>query len=134
MSLDMRVEPGRDYLTIFVSGTFALQLANALTPRILDACAEHRASRLLLDVRAVKGTLWVAERFIYSETFARLYMERRAAGKLDHVQIACVGTSPVIDPQRFGEKVARARGLPLKVSTDIEEALAWLGVNPPASA
>ena len=59
-------------------------------------------------------------------------MERRAAGKLDHVQIACVGTSPVIDPQRFGEKVAR--GLPLKVSTDIGEALAWLGVNPPASA
>ena len=58
---------------------------------------------------------------------------RKGAGKLKHLQIACVGTLPVIDPHKLGEKVAAARGLHLKVTAGIEEALAWLGVNPPAA-
>jgi hypothetical protein len=127
--LVMRTRKRRDYLTVVISGTFDLNTANQLTPKILEACASYRITKLLIDARGVDGTLSLADRFDYSATFARKYKERRVAGGFKHVQIAVVGSSAIMHNQKFGEKVARARGLDVKVSFDIREALAWLGVS-----
>jgi len=40
--------------------------------------------------------------------------------------IAFVGSEAFVDPRRFGEAVARNRGLNLRVFTDMNEALVWL--------
>ena len=134
MGLVMRTRQKREYLAILVSGMFELDQANQLTPKMLAACAASRASKLLIDARGVRGSLTIADRFVYAETFARLYKERRVAGTIKHVQIALVGTPGIIDPQRFGEKVATRRGMHIKVTTDIREAFSWLGVSAPGSA
>ena len=133
-SLVMRTKPKREYLAILVSGVFELDQANRLTPKMLAACAANGVSKLLIDARGVRGSLSIGDRFIYAETFARLYKERRVAGTIKHVQIALVGSRDIVDPQRFGEKVATSRGLHVKVMTDIKEAFSWLGVSPPGSA
>jgi hypothetical protein len=39
------------------------------------------------------------------------------------------GIEPIIDPERFGELVARNLGLNLKVTTDKKEAFQFLGVE-----
>jgi hypothetical protein len=43
--------------------------------------------------------------------------------------VAYVGDEPLIDPARFGETVAVNRGALIKVTTDLNEAFAWLGVG-----
>ena len=134
MTLTMRIKPGREYLAILVDGVFDLDYANELTPRILDACALHRSSRLIVDARGVRGTILLGERYIYAETFARLYKERRVAGTVRHVQFAFVAVPPVLDPQRFGGKVAVSRGVQVKVFHAIEEACAWLEGRSPKPA
>ena len=44
------------------------------------------------------------------------------------VRIALAAEIPIVDPERFGETVARNRGTNGKVFTDLEEAKAWLKV------
>ena len=46
------------------------------------------------------------------------------------IRVAVVGSLPIIDPARFGETVARNRGVIVKVTTELEDALSWLGVDP----
>jgi SOS response regulatory protein OraA/RecX len=45
------------------------------------------------------------------------------------VQVAVYGRRPLIDPERFAETVAVNRGAKVKVSEQLDEALAWLGVS-----
>ncbi|MEO8441018.1 MAG: hypothetical protein ABI547_00880 [Betaproteobacteria bacterium] len=128
MSLEMQVKPGDDYLTIMVRGAFDLHLAIELTPRIFDACAAHRASRLLIDGRTLTGTMTTTERYIYADNFANQYKARRIAGSFKRMQIAVVGSHEIVDPLRFGEKVLTMRGIHAKVLTDVDQALTWLGM------
>ena len=129
--MKMRVKPSRGYLTIELSGEFDLNLFIDLMPRILDACASRGTSKLLLDARPLRGGASMTDRYFFAETFARLYKERRVAGTVKHVQFAMLAKSPLLDPQRFGEKVATARGLQLKAFAKLWEARAWLEVNLP---
>jgi hypothetical protein len=46
------------------------------------------------------------------------------------LRLAVLGSEEIIDPQRFGESVARNRGMESKVTTDPAEAAAWLEVDP----
>ena len=127
----IHLKPGRGFLTVALSGPFNLYLANELTPRILDACARHNASKLLVDARGVSGILTLAERFLYSENLARNYKGRRVVGTIKHIQFAYVADPPILDPQRFGERVATSRGLHLKAVPTMEDAYEWLGVKEP---
>lgn len=49
----------------------------------------------------------------------------------DFLRVALVGSEPLIDPERFGAVVANNRGLPVKATTDFEEALRFLGLDGP---
>ena len=131
MTMDLDVKPGHEYLTIEVRGAFELHQANDLTPRIFDACAAHRASKLLIDGRTVTGTMSITERYIYADTFADQYKARRIAGSFKRLQIAVVGSNEIVDPLRLGEKVLTMRGMHAKVVTDFDHALAWLGTSLP---
>ena len=127
--MNIQIKPKRGFLTVAVSGVFDLQLANALIPRILDACAARRTSKLLIDARGVRGTVLLVERYLCTEVFVRLYKARRVAGGFKHVQFAFVADPPIFDSQRFGEKFATSRGLQFKSVSTVTEALAWLRVD-----
>jgi hypothetical protein len=128
MTMELQgIEPGHDYLRVVISGVFDLHLAIDITPRIFDACAAHRASKLLVDGRTVTGTMSTTERYIYADNFANQYKARRIAGSFKRLQIAVVGSHEIVDPLRFGEKVLTMRGMHAKVLTDVDHALTWLG-------
>jgi hypothetical protein len=127
--MEVRVDSGHDYLTIVVSGAFDLHLAIDITPRIFDACAAHRTSKLLVDGRTVTGTLSITDRYIYADDFANQYKARRIAGSFKRLQIAIVGSHEIVDPLRFGEKILTMRGMHAKVLTDFDHALTWLGMT-----
>jgi len=131
MRMHQQIRPGRAYLTIEVSGVYDYHQVADLIPGMLDACAEHRADKALVDARGVTGMITLAERFLYSDTLARLYKRRRVDGTLQHVQFAYVAIAPLLDPHRFGEKVATSRGLHVKAVPAMDEAWEWLHVQPP---
>ena len=66
------------------------------------------------------------ERYDIATYFANLTRQNEETSKL---QIAVVGNPPLIDPNRFGETVAKNHGLNIKVSNEMEEAVSWLGIK-----
>jgi hypothetical protein len=70
------------------------------------------------------------QRFDLADSISRFYHQTRVqspGGPL--IRMAIVGSEPLIDRERFGEIVARNRGVPLKVTTDLDEALRWLELD-----
>jgi len=130
MRMHWKSRPGREYLTIEVSGVFDYHQVVDHIPEMLDACAEHQAAKVLVDALGVSGTVTLAERFLYADTLARLYKRRRVDGTLQHVQFAYVADPPILDAHRFGEKVATSRGLHVKAVPTMDEAWEWLHVQP----
>ena len=75
----------------------------------------------LVDVRRVTGRVpSIFDRFEFGVRIAKLYMESDA-----RIRLAVLGHEPMINPDRFGELVARNRGADARVFTDEGEARAW---------
>jgi len=74
----------------------------------------------------VTWDLTPSDRFNYAKSVAdaALSLPRRGAATIP--RFAYVLSEAVIDPERFGETVARNRGMPVKVFTDLDAALSWL--------
>ena len=68
------------------------------------------------------------ERWECSVYMANKQVEYVSSGELQPLQFAYLGREPFMDPRRFGEIVATNRGVSVKATTDLREALEWLGV------
>ena len=86
--------------------------------------AEHErgepADAVLIDVRDLDVIPTVSERYRLGEA---------AAANWRGPPVALVGKPQLMDPERFGEMVARSRGLDGRVFTDVDEARAWLATR-----
>ncbi|WP_319521980.1 hypothetical protein [uncultured Desulfosarcina sp.] len=114
----IRVEP--DFIYVVSSEPISLmsiQLFFALVP---DEARNAGVSKVLCDMRGVTGQLDTLERFQYGS---------RIADKFQGLKTAFVLNESLIDPNRFGEKVAISRGGNIRVMTTLEEAYTWLGVK-----
>ena len=129
--MEFQAIPGGEYLTIEVTGPFALEQAIDLTPPIFDACVEQAASKLFIDARNVTGTMTSGERLIYADSFANHHKARRIAGAFGRLQIAILGSPEIVDPQRLGERILTLRGVHAKVFTQADVALVWLRTSLP---
>lgn len=128
MVLRTRAETGS--LLATVTGPFSLDEAKRTFLEILEAIAQHKMDKVLVDGRAIEGEPTTIQRFIYSEfaaTATRTLRERMALPKPP--QFAYVLQEPVLDPMRFGETVAVNRGMHVKAFDDLEDAFLWLGVE-----
>ena len=86
-------------------------------------------TRVLLDASAVTGVPTQDERYVLGLFVAAEQRILAARTPPVDMQVAVVGQRPLIDPDRFGETVAINRGAKVKVSEELAEALAWLGVS-----
>ncbi|HEV8398412.1 MAG TPA: hypothetical protein VGQ18_01115 [Gemmatimonadales bacterium] len=117
---ETRIEQTPEWLLVHARGVFALAWFKQLIQQAIAAAQTSvpPARAMLLDLREVTG--------------ARMSdMDRYDLGVLaarDSVgaPIAMVGPETLVDPRRFGEVVARNRGLNVRVFTDMDEATAWL--------
>ena len=130
MSLHLDLNARGSYLSVLLTGSFEPGDAQThLLRQVLDACAEMGSSRILVDLRPVQGELSTMDRWNHFEFLAHLIQAYSASGRLRDVRLAYLGTPSQVDPQGFGETVARNRGISLRATTDPEEAFDFLGVE-----
>lgn len=93
---------------------------------MLEAVARHKVKKVLFDGRRLTGEPKVMERFYYGEFVAQAVTRFAARGVSPAPRFAYVLKEPVLDPRRFGETVARNRGMNVKTFDNPEDALGWL--------
>jgi hypothetical protein len=127
----LNISAGSGLLCVIVTGEFSLEESKRNFLEMLDAVAEHKTKKVLLDGRELKGDPSAFHRFLYGEFAAhavvRYVLERRVPRAL---QFAYVLHEPVLDPQRLGETVAVNRGMRVKAFDNLEDALGWLRLAP----
>lgn len=116
--LALRVELGQGWLVARVDGPYHFAQLKALIPQLGTAVREAGARALLIDMTGIApARMGISDRF------------ELAVGLTQHVSqipVAVVAPGALVDPRRFGELVARNRGLAVRVFTEIPSAEAWL--------
>jgi hypothetical protein len=95
------------FIRVTSSGHFTSGEAEKTFLDVIAAVALHKADKVLLDGRKVKGEPTIIQRFYYSDFAARTVAEYAAESGNPAPRFAYVLKEPVLDPNRFGEKVAR---------------------------
>ena len=126
MSIKFNAESKVSYLLVSCEGTYEKLSVMDAYRGILRTAADLNLSKILVDFRKVKGDMSVLDRFTTSEFAAGLCLEYITTIRF---KIAMVGEEPPIDPKRFGETVARNRGVNVFVTTKLAEAHSWLEVE-----
>jgi hypothetical protein len=126
MSISFNIESKLSYLLVSCAGTYDGLSALDIYQQIFRTAADQSLSRILIDCRKVKGDISVLERYITSKYVAELCLKYITTIRF---KISLVGEEPPVDPERFGETVARNRGVDVLVTTDLAEAYSWLGIE-----
>jgi hypothetical protein len=126
MSMLIKVTAEPRFLRVIASGDFTMAEAERTFLEVIDAVAIHKTGKVLFDGREVIGEPTVMQRFYYSNFAARTVARYAAESGKPAPQFAYVLEEPVLDPNRFGEKVARNRDMNLKVFDNLAEAFTWL--------
>lgn len=126
MSTKMVFEDRADHLLATVSGRFDLEVSKLRFIELLDQCAERGVDRALVDWRQMGGTFSTIDRFELGKYGAEKIRNYRSEGKTGLMRFAFLLSQKMIDPDDFGENVARNRGAAIKVTADLDEALDYL--------
>jgi len=128
MANDIHVRPAG--LFVHAAGEFSLDDAKRRFLEVVQYVEEHQIEKILFDGREVTGDPTVIERFYYGEFVAHAVQRLKEADGYDKDPVfAYLLHEPVADPGRFGETVAVNRGMNIKVHENVEDPIAWLGVN-----
>lgn len=134
MTIQVQGQSHPKYLKITLVGDFNAADIPGTADRVLEICGEHRQENVLVDVFGLKGNPNFVERFTLATVFATKYIHARMTHQVPPCLFAVVGNHPMVDERKFEENVAKNRGTPVKTFTDLQEALAWLGVEEPGNA
>ena len=116
------------YLSVTLSGHFSLSDVKIMYTDALESLLDNNFSKLFFNAYKVKGKVTTIDRYYFGEFAAFESLEYMRKGLLK-IAVSIYGREPIIDPERFGEIVARNRGLNLKVTTNKNEAFQFLGVK-----
>ena len=120
---DIEITVEEDFLLISARGNYSLSNANNLIKLAIDNGLSHNKSKILIDITDITGSIPLFNRFQFSE-FLFNYIRKHALGKVN--RIAVVGKEPIVDKERFGEIVAKNRGVNVRVFTDMSQASTWM--------
>jgi len=117
--VEMTREP--KYLHFRAKGMRSRESILALSKQIMDACIEHDARQVLVDVRELEGFLPVLDAY---EIPAQEFPAMRRPEILR--QAAVIDREGAEERGRFFETVAQNRGFNLRTFQDPDEAIEWL--------
>ncbi|MCU0344307.1 MAG: hypothetical protein MUF28_10885 [Ignavibacterium sp.] len=120
--------PKDSYLVINVSGYYSLSDSKKIFSESLEKLIETNLSKAFFNVCKVKGKITTMNRYELAE-YAAIEAINFTFKGLSNLAVAFYGVEPIIDPERFGEIVAKNRGLNIKVTTDKNEALQFLEIG-----
>ena len=129
MSIRQQMQFESGLLTVHATGEFSLEEAERAFLEMLGAVVQYRAHKVCLDGRTLKGKPEDFERFIYGAFAAketmRLVKEHGIAPRFAYVL-----KEPLRDSRRFGETVARNRGMNVMIFETPKDAFEWLEHTP----
>ena len=131
------IEVRKSYIYINVSGTISLKSVsgwgeiNSVLSDVVNTAKKTKISKILVDGRDFTGKFSTMDRFLVALFFVK-ENSKLISDKMRPVKISFVANKSLIDPQKFGEKVARNRGLYGFVTDNMEEALRWLEQDTPS--
>lgn len=129
MRLEIGLEPG--FLKVDAVGKFSLGEARRTFLEVLEAVSAHKVTKVLFDGRELSGKPEMMERFYIGEFAAEAVADFADRGMLSRsTKFGYVLKEPVLDPDRFGEKVAVNRGMCVKAFDNLQDAIGWLGITP----
>jgi hypothetical protein len=117
-----------NYLSVNVSGYFSLSDSKKMLTEALEVLVSKKHFKLFFNVYKVKGKITTMDRYDLGE-YAAIEAINFLLNGLPKLSVTFYGKEPIIDPERFGELVAKNRGLNIKVTTDKKEALQFLGTE-----
>jgi hypothetical protein len=119
MSHQLQIEEKADYLAVEFTGTGAVKEVWQEFESIAERCRRANKNKLLLSVTEYHGEVSVADRYNIGDK-AEIFAYYKV------IKVAIAAKPERIDPQRFGEKVARNRWVNIRVFADIKDAVEWL--------
>lgn len=127
MSMIIQLTHDSGLLRATSTGHFSVPEATRTFLEVIDGIIKYNATKVLFDGREITGEPLTMERFYYGEFVAQAVMNCIISGKISHVpKFAYVLRPPVLDPDRFGETVAKNRGMKVKTFETLEDAISWL--------
>ena len=107
------------YVEIRLEGPFSIKDTEEVVRESAAATSRKDGSRILVNFRGVSGGPVT--------TLERYQMAMEAVRVLPKgVRTAVLNRPEMIDPEKFGVRVAQNRGLPIEVFDDEGQAIAWL--------
>ena len=130
MSMTLNISAKSGYLHVDAKGRFSLEEAKRTFVEMLEAVARNKAGKVLFDGRGLEGNPKFMERFFYGQFAAETVIQFAGRGVSPSTAFAYVLDVPMRDPARFGETVARNRGMNVTIFDHLNDALGWLGMAP----
>lgn len=122
MSIQLQTEQKADWVVARFSGSSSsMKELVQHFPQIADECRRAKAKGLLIDFTQVKIPLSTMDRFDLG-AHAVIFVDLG-------IKIACFATAGQLDPERFGELVAKNRGINVRTFADIRTAEDWLAAK-----
>jgi hypothetical protein len=125
------VEIRKSYIYVNVTGKLSLlgtsgwgEIKNALVD-VVNKTQINNIYKILVDCRGLSGKVSLLDRFLLAVFFVK-ENSKLLTRRMHPIKITFVLNKSAIDPQKFGEMVARNRGLYGLVTDNIQEALDWL--------
>lgn len=132
--MEYTIEVRKSYIYVKVSGQISLVNPSgwgkikAARSNVLASVKKNNINKLLIDGSDVSAKVSMIDRFLIAKFFVEENL-KLITGQSRLLKIAFVGNRSLIDPGKFGETVARNRGLNGFVTVNIQEALNWLDVD-----
>ena len=112
-------------LWVAATGTRSLATVLAMSKDIMSACAERGIGKVAIDVRQLQGRLPPLDSYeVVNDHFPQMRSTRVIT------QAAIVDRKEFEANYRFFENLAVNRGFNLRIFSDAEQALSWLGTDP----
>lgn len=118
MNIQLQIEQMPGYLATRFIGPCTVEAVWEKFELIAEHCKRASNDKLLIDFTEAQVNIHLADRYYLgerSQIFAR-----------HGLKVATVATREQIDPQKFGELVARNRGVNLHTFINVHEAEEWL--------
>lgn len=123
--LKVRVEQQPDLIEFIISGVQdAISIPEPLET-ILNSCELAELYRVLVDFRGLSGGDNQGHVIEYAKGVLQEYLEYLNEGGKP-LRVAVLGRKEVMDAWKVGEIIIRESGLEVLISTNYEEAIAWL--------
>jgi len=97
---------------------------------VVNQARKNDIYKILVDCRDYSGKVSTLDRFLLAMFFVK-ENSKLLARRMHPIKVTFVVSKSLLDPRKFGETVARNRGLYGLATDDMKEALHWLEKDTP---